>query len=138
MSLNPEIMSDALKFLRLISNLKQNELAMKLNISTSILSEMESCKRPVNLGVLERYSAVLDIHLSSIIFFIENFATGIEASLTSDHHFINPRILTLLHYRYLHNVYHANINNGNLAQRKPSITIGGVIPNKPESNVWNC
>ena len=128
MSLNPEIMSDALKFLRLISNLKQNELAMKLNISTSILSEMESCKRPVNLGVLERYSAVLDIHLSSIIFFIENFATGIEASLIANHHYLSQQITTLLHYRHLQHMY----------KSVQPITIGGIIPNKPESNVWNC
>lgn len=62
----------ALKLIRQFHELKQNELADKLDISKSYLSEIESGKKPANLELLNKYSETFEIPVSSLIFFSEN------------------------------------------------------------------
>jgi len=62
----------ALKTIRQFHSLTQAELALKLDMSKSYLSEIESGKKSVSFDLLEKYSGLFDIPISSLVFFSEN------------------------------------------------------------------
>ena len=66
----------ALKLLRSYHNLKQKDLATRLGMSPSHLSEIESGSKPVSYDLLEKYSKVFDIPVSSITLFAEVAQSG--------------------------------------------------------------
>ena len=66
----------ALKLLRSYHNLKQKDLAARLGLSPSHLSEIESGSKPVSYELLEKYSKVFDIPVSSITLFAEAAQSG--------------------------------------------------------------
>lgn len=66
------MINKALKTIRQFHGTKQSELAIKLNISKSYLSEIESGKKPVSFDLLEQYSNIFEIPVSSLVFFSEN------------------------------------------------------------------
>lgn len=59
----------ALRLTREFYRMKQVELASKLNLSTSYLSEIEAGKKPVSLEILEGYAQVFDIPVSTFLLF---------------------------------------------------------------------
>jgi transcriptional regulator with XRE-family HTH domain len=61
----------ALRLLRTYHNFKQKDLAARLDLSPSHLSEIEKGVKPVTYELLERYSAVFKIPVSSIALFAE-------------------------------------------------------------------
>ena len=65
------MMNNAIKVIRQYHNLNQTQLASKLSISTSYLSELESGKKEPSLELLQRYSSVFNVPLSSLIVFSE-------------------------------------------------------------------
>ncbi|MDD9893771.1 MAG: helix-turn-helix transcriptional regulator [Gammaproteobacteria bacterium] len=69
----------ALKATRQFHGLTQAELSLKLNISKSYLSEIESGKKAIGYELLEKYSDIFEIPVSSLVFFSENFEN--EASI---------------------------------------------------------
>ena len=66
------MLSEALRLLRVFHDLKQNELAEKLQLSKSYISEIEKGNRKPSLDVIEKYSNEFGIPVSSIMFFSEN------------------------------------------------------------------
>lgn len=62
----------ALKTIRQFHGLTQAELALKLDMSKSYLSEIESGKKSVGYELLEKYSELFDVPVSSLVFFSEN------------------------------------------------------------------
>ncbi|UTA79267.1 helix-turn-helix transcriptional regulator [Halomonas sp. XH26] len=62
----------ALKTIRQFHGLTQAELALKLNMSKSYLSEIESGKKSIGYDLLEKYSELFDVPVSSLVFFSEN------------------------------------------------------------------
>tara|TARA_R110001583_G_scaffold139036_1_gene291091 strand:- start:1267 stop:1575 length:309 start_codon:yes stop_codon:yes gene_type:complete len=70
----------ALKVIRQFHEMKQVELAEKLDISKSYLSEIESGKKPISLELLNKYSNTFEIPVSSLIFFSENIGKGTLSS----------------------------------------------------------
>lgn len=66
------MINKALKLTRQFHSLKQIELADKLGISKSYLSEIESGKKPVSYELLEKYSDIFEIKTSSLVFFSES------------------------------------------------------------------
>lgn len=66
------MINKALKVIRQFHKVKQAELAAQLDISKSYLSEIESGKKPVSFDLLERYSNIFEIPVSSLVFFSEN------------------------------------------------------------------
>lgn len=62
----------ALKVVRQFHNLTQVELANRLGISKSHLSEIESGKKAVTMNLLEGYSKQFEIPVSSLVFFSES------------------------------------------------------------------
>ena len=64
--------NDALRLVRVFHDMSQTALADKLKISKSYLSEIEKGeKKKVTLELLERYSEVFKIPVSSLMFFAE-------------------------------------------------------------------
>lgn len=65
----------ALKLIRQFHKIKQIDLALQLKISKSYLSELESGKKVISLDILNKYSEVFDIPVSSLVFFSESIET---------------------------------------------------------------
>jgi transcriptional regulator with XRE-family HTH domain len=66
------MISSALKVVRQYHNLNQTQLAEKLDISTSYLSELEAGKKEPTLELLKRYAVVFNVPLSSLVVFSES------------------------------------------------------------------
>ena len=66
------MLNEALKQIRLFHQLKQIDLAAKLNISKSYISEVESNKKPVSMDLLQKYAVYFSIPASSLLLFSEN------------------------------------------------------------------
>ena len=65
------MLAEALRLIRVYHDMKQNELAGRLGISKSHLSEIESGKKTPRLELVERYASEFGIPTSSILFFSE-------------------------------------------------------------------
>lgn len=65
------MINEALRLIRVFHDLKQNELADKLGISKSHLSEIEKGVKTPSLDLIERYSQEFGMPISSIMFFAE-------------------------------------------------------------------
>lgn len=61
----------ALKNLRVYHNIKQKDLAKKLDVSPSHLCEIEAGRKPVSYELMQKYSSVFDVPVSSITIFAE-------------------------------------------------------------------
>ena len=84
----------ALKLLRTSYDFKQKELAKKLGISASHLSEIESGQKTPSLVLLERYGEVFEVPVSSILFLAENF----ECQQKNKKALVSLKILALLDF----------------------------------------
>ena len=69
------MISDALRLLRVFHDLKQRELAEKLGISPSYVSELEKGNRTPSLELIMKYADVFRIPASSIMFFSEGIGS---------------------------------------------------------------
>jgi len=65
------MINEALRLMRVFHDLKQVELAEKLGISKSHLSEIEKDVKKPSLELIERYAVTFKIPVSSIMFFAE-------------------------------------------------------------------
>lgn len=61
----------SLRLIRIFHDVNQNQLAEKCGISKSYLSEIESGKKPISIELLEKYSKIFHIPVSSLILFSE-------------------------------------------------------------------
>ena len=66
------MLSEALRLMRVFHDMKQVELADRLGVSRSHLSEIESGKKEPSLDLVRRYADLFDVPVSSILFFSEN------------------------------------------------------------------
>jgi len=74
------MLNRALKMLRTYHQLKQVELAKRLEISNSYLSEIESGSKVPGLDLLDRYSQVFKMPVSSILLFSEKISDDSRVS----------------------------------------------------------
>ena len=88
------MLDKALKLLRTSHNFNQKELAQKLEISSSYLSEIESGQKPPSLALLYRYGQVFEVPVSSILFLGDNFECQPQNRKTS----VSLKILALLDF----------------------------------------
>lgn len=65
-------MGETLKLLRIFFGYKSVEMAKKLEISQSFLSEIENNKKKPSLDILNQYSKVLNIKVSTIVLLSES------------------------------------------------------------------
>lgn len=66
------MIGEALRLIRVYHDLKQKQVAEKLGISTSYLSEIEKGRKVPTLNLVQRYSNEFSIPASSIMFFAES------------------------------------------------------------------
>jgi transcriptional regulator with XRE-family HTH domain len=90
------MLNEALRLMRVFHDLAQKELAEKLRISKSYLSEIESGKKTPTLDLLNRYSQVFDIPVSSIMFFSENLNQDVKTEKLRN--FVSSKILAILNF----------------------------------------
>jgi len=90
------MLNKALRLMRVFHDLTQKELAEKLGISTSHLSEIESGKKTPTLAVLNRYAEVFEMPVSSILFFSENLDSDVNTEKART--FVSSKILALLNF----------------------------------------
>ena len=67
-------MGDTLKKLRMFYGYSAKDLSVLLGISPSYLSEIENNKKEPSFDILKKYSATLDIKLSSLLLFSEEYS----------------------------------------------------------------
>ncbi len=65
------MIGEAFKIIRVFNNMTQQELATKLGISDSYLSQIESGKRTPTLDTIRSFSDYFKIPVSSLMFFSE-------------------------------------------------------------------
>jgi|SRR5471030_2348258 transcriptional regulator with XRE-family HTH domain len=90
------MLGEALRLIRVFHDLKQSEMALKLGISKSYLSEIESGEKTPTIPLIRKYSNELDLPVSSIMFFAENFDR--DASYEKARAFVAPKIIRLLKF----------------------------------------
>ena len=88
------MINQALKLVRLYWGFSQQELADELDISQSMVSEVERGAKSVSLELLEKYSKGLDIRMSQLLFFAEEIEN--EPPKTRGKLIIASKVLSLL------------------------------------------
>ena len=66
------MLHEALRLLRVFHDMKQGELAKRLKISRSHISEIENNNKKPSMELLEKYALEFRVPVSSIMFFAEN------------------------------------------------------------------
>lgn len=65
------MINEALRLLRLYVGLSQKQLSAEIEISQSMISEIESGAKAVSMEILEKYSERLNVRMSQLLFFAE-------------------------------------------------------------------
>lgn len=65
------MINDALRLLRLYLGISQKQIATELDVSQSMVSEIESGAKAVSMELLERYSTKFNVRMSQLMFFAE-------------------------------------------------------------------
>lgn len=63
--------NDALRLLRLYCGFSQTEMAAKLGITQSMVSDVEGGRKNVTMDLLEAYSQAVGVRMSQLLFFAE-------------------------------------------------------------------
>jgi transcriptional regulator with XRE-family HTH domain len=90
------MLNRALRLARVFHDMTQKDLAVQLGITNSHLSEIESGKKQPSMALLQRYSEVFDIPVSSLLFFgenIEDSERGVKVKAQ-----ISDKVLRLLEF----------------------------------------
>lgn len=90
------MLSEALRLIRVFHDLKQFELAEKLGVSKSHVSEVENGNRTPSIDLINKYAEAFSIPASSILFFAENMS---DASKVNDTRmFVAGKVLDILRF----------------------------------------
>ena len=90
------MINKALKLIRKYHNLSQTQLATKLALSTSYLSELESGKKEPSIDILQRYSEFYNVPLSSLVVFSETLEG--KQNVSKARAFISKKMLKILEW----------------------------------------
>ncbi|MCW2351104.1 helix-turn-helix domain-containing protein [Sphingobium sp. B12D2B] len=63
--------NDALRLLRLYCGYSQVQMATKLGVAQSLISDIESGRKNVTMDLLEAYSEAAGVRMSQLLFFAE-------------------------------------------------------------------
>ena len=66
------MIGEALRLLRIFNGYKSAELAEKLEISQSYVSEIENNKKQPTMDILDKYAAIFDMKKSTLLLFAES------------------------------------------------------------------
>lgn len=78
------MINEALRLVRVFHDYKSYELAEKLGISASYLSEIENGKKKPSFELLNKYSEVFNMRPSTILFFSEELNNSIPKDCIKD------------------------------------------------------
>lgn len=88
------MIGDILKKTRDIYGYKAKEISLKLNISPSYLSEIESNKKKPSLELLEKYASIFEMKVSTLILLSEDHDQAIETNKPQE--FIKKMMIKLI------------------------------------------
>lgn len=94
MKIEKPILNDVLRIIRVFHNLKAVDLAKRLDVSPSYLSEIETGKKDPTLDLLNRYAKQFKIPTSAILFFSETKGSKVKTSWIKSK--LAPRIVKFL------------------------------------------
>lgn len=86
--------NDALRLLRLYCGFSQAEMAGKLGVAQSMVSDIEGGRKNVTMDVLEAYSQAVGVRMSQLLFFAEEIEG--EPIARRGHLIIADKVLKLL------------------------------------------
>jgi transcriptional regulator with XRE-family HTH domain len=87
---------EALRLIRVFHDLKQVELAGRLGVSKSHISEIEKGNKSPSLDLIQRYAAEFKIPVSSIMFFAEELPNAKSGDKIRSK--IAGKVLDILHF----------------------------------------
>lgn len=73
------MIGEALRLLRIFNGYKSAELAQKLEISQSYVSEIENSKKRPTMEILDKYANVFGMKISTLMLFAESLECDFEA-----------------------------------------------------------
>jgi transcriptional regulator with XRE-family HTH domain len=93
------MLHEALRLIRVYHDMKQAELAEKLGISKSYMSEIEKGTKSPSVELINKYADIFGIPASSILFFAENMDKP-QASVATRQarQFVATKIIKLLQF----------------------------------------
>lgn len=65
------MINEALRLLRLYCGFSQAEMAKRLSVAQSMVSDIESGRKNVTMDLLEAYSSTVNVRMSKLLFFAE-------------------------------------------------------------------
>ncbi len=63
--------NEALRLLRLYCRYSQAEIAERVGVTQSLISDVEGARKSVSMDLLEAYSAAVGVKMSQLLFFAE-------------------------------------------------------------------
>jgi transcriptional regulator with XRE-family HTH domain len=90
------MLDSALKMIRIFHDISQKDLADRLGMAPSFLSEIETGKKQPTLALLEKYSEEFKIPVSSIMYFSESLRDGSIGERTRVS--VSRKVLALLNF----------------------------------------
>ena len=75
------MVGEALRLLRIFNGYKSAELAEKLGISQSYVSEIENNKKQPTMDILDKYASVFEMKKSTLLLFAEALENDVEVAL---------------------------------------------------------
>jgi len=63
--------NEALRLLRLYCRYSQAEMAERVGVTQSLISDVEGARKSVSMDLLEAYSAAVGVKMSQLLFFAE-------------------------------------------------------------------
>jgi transcriptional regulator with XRE-family HTH domain len=90
------MLGSALRLVREFHGLGLTEAAARLELSKSYVSEIESGQKTPTLKVLEKYSEIFEIPVSSILFFSETIKEGEGPIASRTRQFLSKKILQIM------------------------------------------
>lgn len=88
------MINDALRLIRQYHNIDQTQLAGKLSVSTSYLSEIEAGRKEPTLDLIQRYATFFNVSLSSLVIFSETIDGSQNKSTVRS--FVSKKMLKIL------------------------------------------
>ena len=71
--MSSNILAESLKLLRVYKGMPQWEMAKKMGVVNSLISEMEKGRRKISPSRIEKYSEILEISVDEILDFAKKF-----------------------------------------------------------------
>lgn len=65
------MINEALRLLRLYCGFSQAQMAKRISVAQSLISDIESGRKNVTMDLLEAYSAAVGVRMSQLLFFAE-------------------------------------------------------------------